>query len=238
MDRGALKADAKDAMRQSQTSPYITSLIYCAISYVITVLSVRLMRIDVTVYLRLLALNDTDAAINYIISSRPGSFAHLIDALLRCMMLLLNAGFIIFTLKMVRRQENSLWNLMDGFQHFLKVIGLRILTSLYVFLWSLLLVIPGIVAAYRYRLAIYLLLDHPDMGIGECIRESKRLMRGRKAELFILDLSFIGWALLSSIPFVSIYTMPYMEGTYAIYYRELRRLDYERRSAGDFGRWQ
>lgn len=228
MDRGALKADAKDAMRQSKTSPYITALIYCAISYVITVLSAKLMRIDVTVYLRLLALNDVDAAINYIISSRPSGFAHVIDALLRCMMLLLNAGFIIFVLKMVRRQENSLWNLMDGFQHFLKIIGLWILMGLYVFLWSLLLVIPGIVAAYRYRQALYLLLDHPDMRIGECIRESKRLMRGHKAELFVLDLSFIGWALLSAIPFVSVYTLPYMEGTYAMYYSELRRMDARR----------
>ena len=180
MDRGALKADAKDAMRQSKTSPYITALIYCAISYVITVLSAKLMRIDVTVYLRLLALNDVDAAINYIISSRPSGFAHVIDALLRCMMLLLNAGFIIFVLKMVRRQENSLWNLMDGFQHFLKIIGLWILMGLYVFLWSLLFVIPGIIAAYRYRQALYLLLDHPDMRIGECIRESKQLMRGHR----------------------------------------------------------
>ena len=232
MDRGALKADAKDAMRQSKTSPYITALIYCAISYVITVLSAKLMRIDVTVYLRLLALNDVDAAINYIISSRPSSFAHVIEVLLRCMMLLLNAGFIIFTLKMVRRQENSLWNLMDGFQHFLKIIGLWIMMAVYVFLWSLLLVIPGIIAAYRYRQALYLLLDHPDMSVGGCIRESKRLMRGHKAELFVLDLSFIGWALLSAIPFVSVYTLPYMEGTYAMYYNELRRMD-----AGREERW-
>ena len=69
------------------------------------------------------------------------------------------------------------------------------------------------------------LLDHPEMGVLECIRESKRLMRGHKAELFILDLSFIGWALLSIIPFVSVYTLPYTESTYALYYSMLREQD-------------
>jgi len=116
---------------------------------------------------------------------------------------------------------------MDGFQHFLKIIGLNIVSGIFVFLWSLLFVIPGIVASYRYRQALYLLLDHPEMGIMECIRESKRLMRGHKAELFVLDLSFIGWALLSIIPFVSVYTLPYTESTYALYYDQLRRFDAE-----------
>ena len=126
---------------------------------------------------------------------------------------------------MIRQQQNSLWNLMDGFQSFLKIIGLNIITGIFTFLWSLLFIIPGIVAAYRYRQALYLLLDHPEMGIFECIRESKRLMRGHKAELFILDLSFIGWALLSIIPFVSVYTLPYTESTYALYYSMLREQD-------------
>ena len=77
------------------------------------------------------------------------------------------------------------------------------------------------------RQALYLLLDHPEMGVTECIRESKRLMRGHKAELFILDLSFIGWALLSVIPFVSIYTIPYTEATYALYYCQLAAQPHE-----------
>ena len=151
--------------------------------------------------------------------------AYIIDLLLNFMTWLLYAGFVVFVLRMIRQQRNSLWNLMDGFQNFLKIIGLNILTGIFVALWSLLFVIPGIIAAYRYRQALYLLLDHPEMGVLECIRESKRLMRGHKAELFILDLSFIGWALLSIIPFVSVYTLPYTESTYALYYSMLREQD-------------
>ena len=150
---------------------------------------------------------------------------YIIDLLLNFMTWLLYAGFVVFVLRMIRQQRNSLWNLMDGFQNFLKIIGLNILTGIFVALWSLLFVIPGIIAAYRYRQALYLLLDHPEMGVLECIRESKRLMRGHKAELFILDLSFIGWALLSIIPFVSVYTLPYTESTYALYYSMLREQD-------------
>ena len=111
------------------------------------------------------------------LSHGPGAFAYVIDLLLNFMLQLLYAGFVIFVLNMIRRQANSFWNLMDGFQHFLKIIGLNIVSGIFVFLWSLLFVIPGIVASYRYRQALYLLLDHPEMGIMECIRESKRLMR-------------------------------------------------------------
>lgn len=228
-NRVELKARARKSMRNSTTSPYITALIYCAVIYVISLLSARLMRVDGLTLAQLLssgyATENPEVLVQWYISVRPGVFAYVIDVLLNFMSYLLYAGFVIFVLRMIRQQPNSLWNLMDGFQSFLKIIGLNIITGIFTFLWSLLFIIPGIVAAYRYRQALYLLLDHPEMGIFECIRESKRLMRGHKAELFILDLSFIGWALLSIIPFVSVYTLPYTESTYALYYSMLREQD-------------
>lgn len=197
--------------------------------YIIGLLSARLMRVDGLTLAQLMragyVLEDPDAVVRWYLAVRPGVLAYIIDLLLNFMTWLLYAGFVVFVLRMIRQQRNSLWNLMDGFQNFLKIIGLNILTGIFVALWSLLFVIPGIIAAYRYRQALYLLLDHPEMGVLECIRESKRLMRGHKAELFILDLSFIGWALLSIIPFVSVYTLPYTESTYALYYSMLREQD-------------
>ena len=228
-NRVELKARARESMRHSAVSPYVTALIYCAVMYIISLLSARLMRVDGITLAQLMstgyAIEDPDAVVRWYISVRPGVFAYVIDRLLNFMTWLLYAGFVVFVLRMIRQQQNSLWNLMDGFQNFLKIIGLNILTSIFTALWSLLFIIPGIVAAYRYRQALYLLLDHPEMGVLECIRESKRLMRGHKAELFILDLSFIGWALLSIIPFVSVYTLPYTESTYALYYSMLREQD-------------
>lgn len=228
-NRVELKARARESMRNSAVSPYITALIYCAVMYIISLLSARLMRVDGLTLAQLLGsgtfLENPDVAVRWYISVRPGIFAYVIDLLLNFMIWLLYAGFVVFVLRMIRQQQNSLWNLMDGFQNFLKIIGLNILTGIFTALWSLLFIIPGIIAAYRYRQALYLLLDHPEMGIMECIRESKRLMVGHKAELFILDLSFIGWALLSIIPFVSVYTLPYTESTYALYYSMLREQD-------------
>lgn len=225
LNRAELKFRARQAMRSSAVSPYIMALVYSVIAYVMGLLSARLLNVDVVSVVKHLGadvvMENPEIFINYYISRAPGAFAYFIELLLRIMGMLLYAGQVVFILNMVRGLQNSLWNLMDGFQSFLRIIGLRILMAIFVFLWSLLFVIPGIVAAYRYRLALYLLLDHPEMGVMECIRESKRLMRGHKAELFILDLSFIGWALLSVIPFVSIYTIPYTEATYALYYCQL-----------------
>jgi len=86
--------------------------------------------------------------------------------------------------------------LFSRFSILLKALGLRLFTALFVFLWSLLLVIPGIVAAYRYRLAFYLMAENPDMGIREAVDESKRRTYGHKGRWFCLHFSFVGWVLL------------------------------------------
>jgi uncharacterized membrane protein len=111
--------------------------------------------------------------------------------------------------------------LFDGFGMFFKFLWLNILIGIFTFLWSLLFVIPGIVASYRYRMAIYIMIDNPEFSAMECIRRSKAMMAGRKWELFVLDLSFIGWGLLTAIPFVSLYVSPYIEITVANYYNAL-----------------
>ena len=194
--------------------------------YIISLLSARLMRVDGLTLAQLLGsgtfLENPDVAVRWYISVRPGIFAYVIDLLLNFMIWLLYAGFVVFVLRMIRQQQNSLWNLMDGFQNFLKIIGLNILTGIFTALWSLLFIIPGIIAAYRYRQALYLLLDHPEKSAWQCLRESGALMRGHKWELFVLDLSFLGWMLLSALfaP-VSIWLDPYRAITNANYYNRL-----------------
>jgi len=79
-------------------------------------------------------------------------------------------------------------------------VRLNLLRGLYVFLWSLLLIIPGIIACYRYTMADYLLYKYPEMGAADALRESKRRMQGRKWRKFCLELSFIGWGLLCMAP--------------------------------------
>jgi len=77
---------------------------------------------------------------------------------------------------------------------------LNFLTALYTFLWALLFVIPGIVKAYSYAMAPYILAEHPEMTANEAITESKHLMRGNRFRLFCLQISFIGWSILCAAP--------------------------------------
>lgn len=86
-----------------------------------------------------------------------------------------------------------------GFARPLSVTALLFLQNLLIFLWSLLLFIPGIVALYRYRQAWFVKVEHENLSARDCLRESARMMRGFKGQAFLLDLSFIGWILLSAL---------------------------------------
>ena len=81
-----------------------------------------------------------------------------------------------------------------------KAVGLKLLATLLVSLWSLLLFFPGIIASYRYAMAEYLLMKNPQLSPMEAINQSKQYMQGNKMNLFVLELSFIGWAMLSVLP--------------------------------------
>lgn len=98
------------------------------------------------------------------------------------------------------------------------------LTGLFVALWSLLLMIPGIVKACSYSQAMYILAEDPSIGPMEAIRRSKAIMEGHKMEYFKLLLSFFGWAILGTftLGILYIWLTPYMSATFANYYRYLK----------------
>jgi uncharacterized membrane protein len=114
----------------------------------------------------------------------------------------------------------ELSTLFSRFGIFFKAFGLVLFMALFVFLWSLLLFIPGIIAAYRYSMAPYLMAQYPEMGIRQAVNESKRIMAGHKWRLFCLELSFIGWALLCvlSLGIGYLWLIPYMQAAYAAFY--------------------
>ena len=90
--------------------------------------------------------------------------------------------------------------LFVGFSFVGKLIGLTIVTALFIWLWSMLFIIPGIIAAYRYRFAPYNLYENPGIGVMEALEMSKRQTMGYKGQLFALGLSYLGWTLLASLP--------------------------------------
>ena len=107
---------------------------------------------------------------------------------------------------------------------------ISLLTGIFTMLWALLLIVPGFIAAYKYRLALYLLIDRPDLSPMQCILESKRLMSGHKARLFELDISFLLWYLLMCLPVigyaVQVWVLPQIDVCRAVFYEN--RLAMER----------
>ena len=91
-------------------------------------------------------------------------------------------------------------------------------------LWSLLFVIPGIIATYSYSMSFYILRDNPDMDANAARKASIEMMKGNKWKLFCLELSFIGWMLLSMLTFgiLLLWVGPYMETAKAAFYEELK----------------
>ncbi len=100
---------------------------------------------------------------------------------------------------------------------------MQLLRGLYVALWTLLFVIPGIIASYSYAMAPYILLENPGMGANEAISRSKELMRGNRFRLFCLQFSFIGWYFLSmmTLGIGLLWLRPYVEAAQAAFYREI-----------------
>lgn len=108
---------------------------------------------------------------------------------------------------------------------YLKTVGAMVLVNLFVALWSLLLVIPGIIKIFEYYMVGYILADDPDMGVMDALRKSKEMMRGHKWNTFVLNLSFLGWKLLGAITFGIVdifYVNPYIQATEAELYLTLK----------------
>lgn len=228
MNRISLKLRAKEIVADGKPSPIVFSVLYVLVMVIIGLLSAKLIsiKIDTNTLIRFIENSDIEGFYDYIVAQAPSPIAVFLDFLLAMMTAVLNAGFAIFTLNLVKGESASLWNLMDGFGMFLRVVWLSILEYIFIVLWSMLFIIPGFIAFYRYRQALYLLIEHPEMSAYECLKESSRLMRGHKWELFELDLSFIGWWFLSLLPvigyLVNIWFAPFYKITMALYYRQLK----------------
>ena len=138
----------------------------------------------------------------------------------------LEYGQAYIFLKQARdRQPVQLGDIFRGFQDdFSGTFLIGFLSQLFVALWSLLFLIPGIVKFYAYSMAYYVKLDHPDYGWKACIDESRRLMDGHKWEKFVLDLSFLGWIIVGSLCLGvgTLWVTPYMAATEAQFYEYVR----------------
>ncbi len=134
-------------------------------------------------------------------------------------------GLSTASLEVSEGKHTSFNKLFSGFKQFGTAFPLMILISIFTFLWSLLLVIPGIIKTYSYSMSWFVLADRPDLTANEARKRSMYLMQGRKWRLFCLDFSFIGWYILSilTLGILSFWVMPYHLTARAEFYQELLR---------------
>jgi Predicted integral membrane protein len=133
-------------------------------------------------------------------------------------------GLIGCFLQLIRSGPFRFESLFDGFKNFSSAFILQLLITIFTLLWSLLLVIPGIIAAYRYSMSFYILYDNPQMSAKEALEESKKMMNGFKGKLFLLHLSFIGWGLLCllTLGIGYLWLVPYIQTSTAHFYQNLK----------------
>lgn len=230
MDRAALKSRAREVIATSNPRAVSVGLVYLIITIILSALASRVMSVNISEseamnYLRYASAGNYEYALQYAETMQPPPAALAINALLNLLAGVVGAGFVLFLLNTIRNREPCYGNLFDGFSLWWKIILLDLLESLLIGLWAMLFIVPGFIAYYRYSQALYILLDDPAKSPVQCLRESRQMMAGHKKELFLLDLSMIGWFLLGFIPYLGyaaqVWTVPYIGMVKALYYENL-----------------
>lgn len=137
---------------------------------------------------------------------------------------LLGFGTVSFFLKISRNETVTYKELFSKINMCFSYLAISLLVGLFTALWSLLLIIPGIIAAINYSLVYFVKLDNPELGALEVLRKSKEMMNGHKWDFFVLILSFLGWGILGifTLGILYLWLVPYIQVTYANFYNSLK----------------
>lgn len=138
---------------------------------------------------------------------------------------IVTVGYAKFNLDLVDGEEPKAGTLFDYLPQWKTMVVAGLLQTLYILLWMLLFIIPGIVAAYRYAMTSCILAENPELTASEAINRSKELMDGNKWRLFCLNFSFIGWSILAAcVPVIgNLFLIPYEQAANAAFYRDITR---------------
>ena len=155
-------------------------------------------------------------------SNIPALFGRLINILLGGVITL---GISKFILNIATNKEEASFNdLFSGFNIYLKTLGLWIVMGLCIGIATICLIVPGIIVALMFSQAFFILCEDNEKSIAECLKESIEIMKGYKCELFVLELSFIGWWIVVAITcgIGALFVYPYQQVTNANFYLALK----------------
>lgn len=230
-DRRLLKNNARIINATAKPPVMTATLIYVLVLLLFSLVSEYVLTVNITDemaqrYMNYYRSGDWEAALQCMGQMIPPNTAYLIKLAIDIALTVLTAGYTIFIMNTVKSSGAVFGNLLDGFGMAGRVILLELLRTILISLGFILFIIPGIRLFYGYRQSLYLLIEHPEMGVVECLKESRRMMRGHKWELFGIDMSFILWYIALTIPYVgyisNMWVTPYSTTTYVLYYLALR----------------
>ncbi|MEG1918286.1 MAG: DUF975 family protein, partial [Oscillospiraceae bacterium] len=178
VNRTQIKAEAKRLIKTAQVPALAFTALYLVLTLVLDVIS---------------NITTGDAPVIW----EAGLLPVFVFLLIMLVETVLHAGYVLYCLGIRRGERLSYLSLFDGFSLAGKVVMLSILEYFFVMLWSMLFVVPGIIALYRYRFALYNLCENPALSPQEALNQSKAQTNGYKLPLFVLDLSFFGWMMLT-----------------------------------------
>ena len=136
----------------------------------------------------------------------------------------LTLGFTIYFLKFLKNEESNLNQLFEGFKNYGSVLVTYLLYTIYIILWTLLFIIPGIIAQMKYSQVWCIMAEDSEISGNDALKKSKEMMDGFKMQYFLLALSFIGWILLAMLTcgIGLLWVVPYIQTSYAKFYEALK----------------
>lgn len=234
IDRSSIKLEAKGLLRTARVSPFLVAAVVMGVQFilerVVTLVETGSVFFSYDAYIRLyfdaIARGDYDDLMA-LASVLPEETAMGIffSMLVSLFLITLMGGFYIYCMGVRQGTEMPLTSLLDGLGVAGKLIWCYIQIVVRVALWSMLFIIPGIVALYRYRFAYYNLLTDDSLSASQAIALSCRQTAGMKMDLFVLDLSFIGWDIVCNLTYglLNIWLMPYKTMADLAYFEEGQR---------------
>lgn len=210
MSRREMKEAAKAGLRDAVPGPWLVTLVFylmtTGISLVVPALFAFVSGWENVIYW-VSKGHSLYEVLYYYVGAAGATALVFSNILIGLYTMVVNYGYAGYTLRITRGEPTAFGNLLDGFGSVGRIIAVSFLMFLFIWLWTMLLIIPGIIAAYRYRMVYFILLDDPDCGALEAIRRSKELMKEHKLDLFVLDVSFLNWVLLLIPVGVAVYAL-------------------------------
>jgi uncharacterized membrane protein len=222
LNRIELKLNAKAITKSARVSAYQMTLLYLVIRFVLG-LADNYVSADEGTWVE---IGDMQFQVQSLFhhAAFPTPVVVFVSVLVWLLGCVLAAGYVLYHQGVRRGEEMPISSLFDGFGFVGKIVLLNLVITVFVALWSILFIIPGIIAGYRYRFALYNLCENPELGVMDALNMSKAQTKGYKLDLFVLDLTFIGWSLLCGLTLgiLSIWIAPYIQQTDLGYFEAIK----------------